>query len=345
MHCILPGIAEHGADSMKLKMYILQRLVMLIPLMLIVSLIVFTLVYLCPGDAVDRMMGLEQVAREKPNLEEYLKLKEIFGLDEPWHIQYYCWLRQAVQGNLGYSFFTGRPVLDEIIDRIPNTLSYQIIALVLSVAISIPAGVISALKQNTITDTYVVMGSLFGASFPPFVTGLLLILLFTLALGWFPWGGTHSMEYIGNVPHDVWYYLDYVKHLILPTLVMTVATVGYTTRLVRSSMLNVLKEDYILTARSKGLKERVVIYKHALKNAILPIVTVIGLRVAMLLGGAPVVEVVFTWPGLGIYFVRAVWYREYFAVIAAALVLSVLILAANLLVDISYKFLDPRVEL
>lgn len=318
---------------------------MLVPLLFIVSIIVFTLVYLCPGDAVDRSMGLEQIVGDKPDLEEYMRLKEIFGLDQPWHIQYYRWLRQAVQGNLGYSFFSGRPVLDEIITRIPHTLSYQVIALVLSVAIAIPAGVISALKQNTLTDTYVVMGSLFGASFPPFVTGLLMILLFTLALGWFPWGGTHSLEYTGNVPHDLGYYMDYIKHLILPTLVMTVATVGYTTRLVRSSMLNVLKEDYILTARSKGLKERVVIYKHALRNAILPIVTVIGLRIAMLLGGAPVVEVVFSWPGLGTFFVHAVWFRDYFAVIAASLVLSVLILMANLLVDISYKFLDPRIEL
>ncbi|MGD2249691.1 MAG: ABC transporter permease [Candidatus Methanofastidiosia archaeon] len=330
---------------MKLKMYIFQRLVLLVPLLLIVSLIMFTLVYLCPGDAVDRSMQLEQVVRDKPNLEEYLKMKEIFGLDEPWHVQYYCWLRQAVQGNLGYSFFTGRPVLNEIMARIPNTLSYQILALVLSIAIAIPAGVISALKQNTLTDTYVIMGSLFGASFPPFVTGLLLILLFTLVLGWFPWGGIHSLDYIGNVPHDFWYYLDYVKHLMLPTLVMTVATVGYTARLVRSSMLTVLKEDYILTARSKGLKERVVIYKHALKNAILPIITVIGLRVAILLGGAPVVERVFSWPGLGTYFVQAVWYRDYFAMVAASLILSVLILAVNLVVDISYKFLDPRVEL
>lgn len=332
------------SDHSRLRNYIIKRMLFVPPLLLVISFIVFILVYLCPGDAVDRVMGLEQVVGDS-NLEDYLRMKEIFGLDQPWYIQYYYWLRQMVQGNLGYSFSSGRPVFNEIMIRIPNTLAYQVTALLLSTAVAIPAGVISALKRNTRTDTYIVMGSLFGASFPPFVTGLMLILLFTLILGWFPFGGTHSFEYAGNVPHDFNYYLDYLKHLVLPTLTLTLATVGYTTRLIRSSMLSVLQEDYIMTARSKGLKERTVIYKHALKNAILPIVTVIGLRAAFMLGGSPIVEVVFSWPGLGKYFVDAVWMRDYFSVIGASIVLGIFILIANLLVDLSYTWLDPRVKL
>lgn len=338
------GVKSIKSDHSRLKNYIIKRMLFIPPLLLIVSFIVFILVYLCPGDAVDRAMGLEQVVGDS-DMEDYIRMKEIFGLDKPWYIQYFYWLKQVAQGNLGYSFSSGRPVLTEIIRRIPNTFVYQVLALVASTAIAIPAGVISALKRNTRTDTYIVMGSLFGASFPPFVTGLMLILLFTLVLGWFPFGGTHSYQFAGDVPHDFFYYLDYVKHLVLPTLTLTLATVGYTTRLVRSSMLSVLQEDYIMTARSKGLKERTVIYKHALKNAILPIVTVIGLRAAFMMGGAPIVEIVFSWPGLGKFFVDAVWMRDYFSVIGASLVLGIFILVANLLVDLSYTWLDPRVEL
>ncbi|MBU7036449.1 MAG: ABC transporter permease subunit [Theionarchaea archaeon] len=326
--------------------YVARRLVFLVPILLAVSFIVFILVYLCPGDAVDRVMGLEQVFRERPTMEEYLLLKKAWGLDQPWYIQYYRWLQQAVRGNLGFSFTTGQPVLSEILVRLPNTLIYQILALVLSTVIAVPLGIISAIHRNTRTDTYIVMGSLFGASFPEFVIGLMLILLFSLVLGWFPFGGTHSWEFAGqNVPHDLTYYLDYLKHLMLPVLTLTLASIGYTTRLVRSSMLSVLREDYILTARSKGLKERIVIYKHALRNAILPILTVIGLRIAMMLGGSPIIEKMFSWPGMGKYFVDAAFMRDYFSVIGTSLALALMILIANLVTDISYRWLDPRVKI
>jgi peptide/nickel transport system permease protein len=324
--------------------YVARRLVFLLPILLAVSFIVFMLVYLCPGDAVDRIMGLEQLS-ERPTMEELLLLKKAWGLDQPWHIQYFRWLQHAVRGNLGFSFTTGQPVLTEILVRLPNTLIYQILALVLSTAVAIPLGIISAIHRNTRTDTYVVMGSLLGASFPEFVIGLLLILLFSLVLGWFPFGGTHSWELAGaNVPHNLTYYVDYLKHLMLPVITLTLASIGYTTRLVRSSMLSVLREDYILTARSKGLKERIVIYKHALRNAILPILTVIGLRIAMMLGGSPIIEKMFSWPGMGKYFVDAAFMRDYFSVIGTSLALAVMILLANLITDVSYRWLDPRVK-
>ncbi len=322
---------------------------MAVPVLLVISFIAFMLIYYSPGDAIDRMMASAEFSAargEDMDVEYLLHLKHIFGLDQPWYIQYFQWLKQFVQGNLGLSFSTGRPVIEELMIRLPCTLSYQIVALILSVAVAIPAGVISAIKRNTRTDTYIVMGSLFGASFPPFVTGLLLMFLFSLILGWLPSGGTHSWQLMGrNVPHDLSYYLDYLKHMILPTLTLTVVNVGYLTRMIRSSMLNVLTEDYVIAARSRGLKERVVIYKHALKNAMLPVMTVIGLRVAYMISGAPVIERIFSWPGLGNYFVRAVQTRDYFSVVGAAIMLGVVILVANLVIDLSYKWLDPRVNL
>ncbi|MCK4310278.1 MAG: ABC transporter permease, partial [Methanomicrobia archaeon] len=159
-------------------------------------------------------------------------------------------------------------------------------------------------------------------------------------------GCAHSTEFLGkDIPHNLSYYMDYLKHMALPTITLALATTAYTARLVRSSMLNVLREDYVLTARSKGLKERVVIYKHALRNAMLPVITVLGLRVAFALGGAPITETVFSWPGLGKYFVAAIRIRDYFVVVGVTVVLAVLILVANLLIDLSYKWLDPRVKL
>jgi peptide/nickel transport system permease protein len=339
-----PTLGRHRIFDRAFLRYVARRLVFLLPILLVVSFIVFMLVYLCPGDAVDRIMGLEQLS-EQPSMEELLLLKKAWGLDQPWYTQYYQWLLHAVRGNLGFSFTTGQPVLREILVRLPNTLIYQILALVLSTAIAIPLGIISAIHRNTRTDTYVVMGSLLGASFPEFVIGLLLILLFSLVLGWFPFGGTHSWEFAGaNVPHNLTYYMDYLKHLMLPVITLTLASIGYTTRLVRSSMLTVLQEDYILTARSKGLKQRIVIYKHALRNAILPILTVIGLRIAMMLGGSPIIEKMFSWPGMGKYFVDAAFMRDYFSVIGTSLALAVMILVANLLTDVSYRWLDPRVK-
>jgi peptide/nickel transport system permease protein len=326
--------------------YIIKRMLMIVPVIIGVSFIVFVLVYLCPGDAADRTLQLSQThGVSEMRMEEYLALKHTYGLDQPWYIQYFYWLKNFFKGDLGYSFSTGMSVTQEIFARVPNTLIYQAAAIFLSVAIAIPAGVISAVKRNSRTDTYVVMGSLAGASFPPFVTGLLLIYLFSLTLGWLPTSGAHSWEFAGRtVPHDLAYYIDYLKHLILPTFTLAIVNIGYLTRLVRSSMLNVLKEDYVFLARSKGLKERVVIYKHALKNAILPIVTVLGVRVALMISGAPIIETIFSWPGVGRYFVHSVFFRDYFSVIGASLILGIFILIMNLIIDISYTFLDPRIK-
>jgi peptide/nickel transport system permease protein len=323
--------------------YVIKRMLLIIPMLIGVSFIVFMLMYMLPGDAVDFMLALQ------PDTDpEYVAhIKSIYGLDQPWFVQYFYWLKQFVTGNLGRSFLSGRAVTEEIGGRVVNTLSYQLAALVISIAIAIPAGVISAVKQYSKIDNAVMTGALLGVSFPIFFLGLMMIFLFALILGWFPSGGAHSTEFLGgaDIPHNLSYYLDYLKHMALPTITLALATTAYTARLVRSSMLNVLREDYVMTARSKGLKERVVIYKHALRNAMLPVVTVLGLRVAFALGGAPITETVFSWPGLGKYFVAAIRIRDYFVVVGVTVVLAVLILMANLLIDLSYKWLDPRVKL
>ncbi|MCK4432663.1 MAG: ABC transporter permease [Methanomicrobia archaeon] len=328
---------------MGMRDYVIKRVLLIIPMLIGISFIVFMLMYMLPGDAVDMMLALQ------PDTDpEYVaRIKSIYGLDQPWFIQYFYWLKQFAVGNLGRSFLSGRSVAEEIGGRVVNTLSYQMAALVLSIAIAIPAGVISAVKQYSKVDNVVMTGALLGVSFPIFFLGLMMIFLFALILGWFPSGGAHSTEFLGgaDIPHNLSYYMDYLKHMALPAITLALATTAYTARLVRSSMLNVLREDYVLTARSKGLKERVVIYKHALRNAMLPVITVLGLRVAFALGGAPITETVFSWPGLGKYFVSAIRIRDYFVVVGVTVVLAVLILVANLLIDLSYKWLDPRVKL
>ncbi|MGD2248884.1 MAG: ABC transporter permease [Candidatus Methanofastidiosia archaeon] len=327
---------------MGMREYVIKRCLLIIPMLMGVSFIVFMLMYLTPGDAVDFMLALQP----DTDPEYVLRIKEIYGLDKPWYTQYFYWLKEFAKGNLGSSFLSGRPVTTEIITRVPNTLAYQFIGMVISVALAIPAGVISAVRQYSKTDNVVMTGALLGVSFPIFFLGLMLIFLFALILGWLPSGGAHSTQYLGgkDIAHDLGYYLDYLKHLALPSLTIAAATIGYSARLVRSSMLNVLREDYIMTARSKGLKERVVIYKHALRNAMLPVITVLGLRVAFTLGGAPITETVFSWPGVGKYFVGAIQRRDYMVVVGVTVVLSFLILIANVLIDISYKWLDPRVK-
>jgi peptide/nickel transport system permease protein len=239
---------------MEMRTYIIKRALLAVPTLLGISLIVFIVMYYLPGDVVDFMLILEQPRTDADIL---IQIRTILGLDRPWYIQYYYFLRGAVTGDLGLSFLSGRPVIEEILSRVPNTLSYQTAALIISVIIGIPAGVISAVNQYTKTDSYIMVGALLGVSFPVFFIGLILIFVFSLVLGWFPSGGAHSTEFLGkDIPHTARYCLDYLHHMILPTITLALATTGYTARLVRSSMLSVLREDYIITARSKGLTVR-----------------------------------------------------------------------------------------
>jgi peptide/nickel transport system permease protein len=328
---------------MKMRDYVIRRILLIIPVIIGVTFIMFVLTYRMASDPAEYLRSLERADIDPETIEA---IKRIYGFDKPWYVQYCLFLKRLARGHLGNAFRTGRPVIQEIVDRTPNTLSYQLTALVLSIFIAVPVGVTCAIHRNTRTDSYAMMGALLGASLPTFFTGILLIYVFSLFLGWFPSGGAHANEFFGwDVAHDIHFYIDYLKHMILPALTLTLAITGYTARLVRSSMLNVLQEDYIITARSKGLKERVVIYKHALKNAMLPIMTVLGLRMGFMLSGAPIIETVFAWPGLGKFFLYAIGFRDYRTAVGITVVLGLMVVFINVMVDLSYKFLDPRVEL
>lgn len=328
---------------METKTYVIKRILLFIPALLGISFIIFVIMYSLPGKTTDFMLILEQ---PKTDIDVLLQIRTVYGLDKPWYTQYYYFLKGFMTGNLGISIISGKPVMEEIMIRTPNTLTYQTAALILSIAMGIPLGVISALNQYSKADSYIMTGALLGVSFPLFFLGLVLIFIFTLILGWLPSGGAHSTAFLGkDIPHTLEYYLDYAKHLILPSVTLALATTGYIARLTRSSMLDVLQEDYVTLAHAKGLRERTVIYKHALKNAVSPVITILGLRIAFMIGGAPIVETIFAWPGLGKYFVYSIRYRDYLVVVGVTVVMGAIILIANLITDLSYRWLDPRVKL
>jgi peptide/nickel transport system permease protein len=247
------------------------------------------------------------------------------------------WLGQVVRGNLGVSFQAGVPVREIIGQMLPNTLVLSAAALALTLAVAIPAGVISAARPYSATDHAVTFAALFGISVPTFWLGLMLIVLFSVALGWLPPGG---MQTIG-APRSA---ADLARHLVLPAVVLGSANMALVARYTRSATLAVLREDYVRTARAKGLPERAVLYRHGLRNALLTVVTVVGLQLPRLVGGAAITETVFAWPGMGSLAVRAAFERDYPMIMGVTLVLSAVVAASSLLVDLLYVWIDPRVR-
>jgi peptide/nickel transport system permease protein len=311
--------------------YILKRLIQLLPVLFLVSVIVFSLVHLIPGDVVDVLMG---EGHDDPLVEAALR-KEL-GLDKPIVVQYVYWLGNVLQGDLGKSVITHKPVTQMIATRFPATLLLALAAGVVAVLISIPAGIIAAYRQNTVSD-FVAMGiSLGGISIPNFWLGIMLILFFAQFLGWLP-----SMGYIPVFKNP----LDALAHLIMPAITLGTAMAASLTRFTRSEMLEELRQDYVRTARAKGLKERVVLLRHVLKNSLIPTITIIGMQIAGLLDGAVITETVFAWPGIGRLAVRAVLERDYPLVQGIVLFAAVIFVVVNLLVDLTYRLLDPRVRL
>ena len=316
----------------KLYEYIVRRVFAIIPLLLVITLLVFTLIHIAPGDPFSSMFGTETGVEEEKILREvYIKK---WGLDKPIWEQYFYWLYNAIQGDLGYSFMTGRPVFELIIERIPFTIELGGLSLLISLAIGIPLGVISAVKERTTIDRLATSASVVAYSLPSFWVGIVMIIFFSVTLGWFPTSGAGMGEGLG----------EHLKSLIMPTLVLGLGGIGLLTRLTRNSVLEVLKEDYITTARAKGVKEYNVIYKHALRNALLPVVTVLGLQLAFILSGAVLVETVFAWPGMGRFFVLSANRRDYTTLMGINLTISVTILMAMLVTDIAYAFIDPRIK-
>jgi glutathione transport system permease protein len=309
--------------------YILRRLLMMIPVLIGASIIVFMIVHIAPGDPAEMVAGPTAPREVVENIREQL------GLNRPLPIQYLTYMENVIQGDLGRSLVTRRSVNDEIRNTFLYTLELVMVAQVWSVLVAIPLGVFAAVKRNTIWDKLSMAGALFGISFPIFFIGLILIWLFGGKLGWLPISGRGG---------PLW-TLEGWKHIILPAFTLGYFQVAALARVVRSSMLEVLRRDYVRTARAKGLSDRVVVYRHALKNALLPALTVMGLQFGFMLGGAVVTETIFSWPGMGRMIVGAINYRDFPMVQGPILMLTVAFVLINLIVDVSYGLVDPRVRL
>ncbi|MCL0042292.1 ABC transporter permease [Thermodesulfovibrionales bacterium] len=305
--------------------YIIRRIGLMVFIMLGVSVITFSMIHLVPGDPAE-VIATERYG-EEITAETIEHVRRELGLDQPVYVQYARWLINVLQGDLGYSFRTDRPVLDEILTRLPATLQLALAGMLVALIIAIPVGIVSATRQYSAVDNLSMFGALLGVSMPNFWLGLLLILFFSVHLGWLPVFGHGGIE-----------------HLILPAVTLGTGMAAITTRLIRSSMLEVLKADYIRTARAKGLKEKVVIYKHALKNAMIPVVTIVGLQFASLLEGAVIVEVIFAWPGIGRLLVDSIFARDFMLIQGCILFIAAMFVLVNLLVDISYAYLDPKIR-
>ena len=309
--------------------YIFQRLVLTAVVLLGVSFVVFSIMQLVPGDPARVILGVQA------NEQNVAALRERLGLNEPFLVQYGNWLAGVLRGDFGESLITGQPIGPQLRNRLPATLELTICALIIGMLIAFPAGILSALRPGSKTDVTTSIVSQIGLTIPDFWLGILLVLLFSLTLEWLPPSGYTPLT---ENPRE------WLSHIILPALTAGIISGAIQTRFIRSAMLEVLNEDYIRTARAKGLTERAVISRHALRSALIPIVTIIGLQITALLSSVVVVEVVFAWPGLGRLALDAVLDRDYPMVQGAVLVMAVMLTMVNLGVDMLYFFLDPRLE-
>jgi len=313
-----------------MKEYLLKRLLLTIPVLLGVSLLIFLVLHLAPGDPAAIMLGAEATK------ESIAQLHRDLGMDHPLPVQYLIWLRKVACLDFGRSFVLNRDVFPEIWLRFKATAILTAASLAVAVAIGVMAGIISAVRQNSIFDAVSMLCALAGVSMPVFFTGVVLIILLAMNLRWFPSAGMYS-PVGGNI-------YDLLHHLVLPALTLGTSSAAILARMTRSSMLEVIRQDYIRTARAKGLAERTVIYIHALRNAAINIVTVLGMQIGYLLGGAILTETVFSWPGVGLMMVRAIQARDYPMVQGGVLFVAMVFVLVNLVVDITYAFLDPRIR-
>lgn len=330
--------------------FLLRRASLVVPTFLGITLLVFSLIHLIPGDAVEAMSGERGMDPER-----YTRLLHEFGLDRPLYVQYFDYLGHVLRGDLGLSLVTHDKVLSEFLALFPATLELSLCAILLALLIGLPAGIVAALRRNTVLD-YSVMGvSLTGYSMPIFWWALLLILLFSVTLGWTPVSGridilydlkpvTGLMLLDSLLSGEPGAFKSALSHLILPTIALATIPLAVIARMTRSAMLEVLREDYVRTARAKGLPQWRVIGLHVLRNALIPIVTVIGLQVGALLAGAILTETIFSWPGIGKWLVEAIHRRDYQVVQGGILLSSSIIILVNLIVDVLYGVINPRIR-
>ncbi|MGQ0569672.1 MAG: ABC transporter permease [Armatimonadota bacterium] len=338
---------------MKLSLYILRRLVLLIPVFLGISVITFTLSRVVPGDPARLAAGLE--ARE----EQVERIRSEFGLDQPLSVQYARYARRLLRGDLGQSIFNQQPVRDNLRRFFPATFELAAAALVLALLLGIPLGVVSAVHKDRSVDQFSRVVALLGIAFPVFWVGIVLLLVFYFRLGWFPGGGRVDAPIFLQQPvpsltglltidalitgnWSVW--RNALWHLALPAFCMSLSPLARVTRMTRTTMAEVLHEMYVTTARAKGLHERRVVYKHALRNALIPTVTLVGIASGYLLGGSVLVETIFSWPGLGRYAFDSITLLDFQAIMGITLLATVVFVITNLIVDVLYVLLDPRIR-
>ena len=314
-----------------MRRYVVRRLLLLVPVLLGVSIIIFMVLHLSPGDPAEIMLGSQAT---QADLE---RLRSELGLTEPLYVQYVHWLGLVARGDLGRSIWMKRPVLGEVLGRFKATLVLTGAALVLSTVIGLALGIASAIRPNSLLDRLSAVASLFGASMPVFWLGIVLMVIFALWLGWLPASGMFAPYGGGDLR-------DLLVHLALPAVTLAAASVTIIARLTRSTMLETLGQDYIRTARAKGVVERAVVLRHGLKNALIPIVTVVGVQAGYLLGGAVLTETVFAWPGVGTLMVQGILARDFPLVQGCVLVVALSFVLINLAVDLLYAWLDPRIR-
>ncbi|MCL6557678.1 MAG: ABC transporter permease [Firmicutes bacterium] len=308
-----------------MKSYVLRRLIWLIPIMLIVSILSFSIIFLSPGDPAELI--LERKLQGTPTPEQIAHFKSMHGLDKPIPVQFVCWLTRAIRGDMGTSLVTGEPVFREYINRFGVSLQLVLISQAISIAIAIPLGIVSAVRANSIIDHICRLVAMTGVSLPSFWLALLLIYFFSVRLGWLPVCGYGEP-----------------KHIILPAITVGISGAMSLMRLTRASLLEVLRLNYVRTARAKGLPEKTVVTRHALRNAMIPVVTAIGLHFGHVATGMVIVETLFAWPGIGGFLVKAIAARDFPVIQAFVLMGALIFVLLNLAVDVLYACLDPRVS-
>ncbi|MCM8749337.1 ABC transporter permease [Thermomicrobiaceae bacterium CFH 74404] len=311
--------------------YVVRRLLQAVVLLFLVSVLTFLLIHSAPG-------GPALLANPELSREQIQQMTEQLGLDDPLPVQYLRWLGNVARGDFGSSYNTVQPVTRLIAERLPNTVMLTGLALVLSILVAVPLGVLSALKRNSAIDRIIAGFSFIGVSIPVFWLGIMLIIVFAVQLKVLPAGGMYTLGAEFSL-------VDRLKHLLLPSLVLVVANLAELTRYTRSGMINVLGEDYIRTARAKGLPNRVVLTRHALRNALIPVITIIGVLLPRAVSGAAITETVFSWPGMGRLAVEAAMTRDYPVVLGATLTVALVVVLSSLVTDLLYAYIDPRIRL
>ncbi len=317
--------------TVTMNRYLVRRLVLLIPTLLGMSFLIFAMVRLLPGDIVDALVGMDPTFTD----EQKFQLRDTFGLNDPWLLQYTKWIGGMFRGDMGVSFRSREPIADHILRALPITIELALLAILISLVVAVPLGIISAVRQNSSLDFWARVAGLIGLSMPSFWLATLFLLFTSLVFRWTP-----SVIWVSpfeNLPRNL-------LQMFLPALALSVQLMAVEMRMVRSSLLEVLRQDYIRTARAKGLDERLILIRHGLKNAFIPVITIIGIQLGALMGGSIIIEQIFGLPGIGWTMIQAIFNRDYPVVQTATLLLAVIFVVINLLVDLTYGFLDPRIK-